>query len=105
MRVEERTADLAVANVRLQDEVAERKEAQAELQWHYHQADRARSESAAILDATGEAMILISPEHWVLSVNRRFTRVLRDCVNPRSWAVVWRTCRAVWNASSRIPPD
>lgn len=73
IRVEERTADLAIANIRLQVEVNERKEAQSELQWHYHQAERARSESSAILDATGEAMILISPERWILSANRRFT--------------------------------
>jgi len=73
VRVEERTADLAVANVKLQVEINERKEAEAELQWHYHQAERARSEASAILDATGEAMVLISPERWILTINRRFT--------------------------------
>ena len=73
VRVEERTADLAVANVKLQVEINERKEAEAELQWHYHQTERARSETSAILDAAGEAMVLISPERWILTINRRFT--------------------------------
>ena len=73
LRVQERTADLAVANVKLQVEIAERREAQAELQWQYHQAERARSETMATIDATSEAMVLISPERWILSINRRFT--------------------------------
>jgi len=73
VRVQERTADLAIANVKLQVEINERKEAEAELQWQYHQAERSRSETSAILDATGEAMVLISPERWILTINRRFT--------------------------------
>ena len=50
-----------MANVKLQAEISERKGAQAELQWQYHEAERARSETAAVLDATNEAIILISP--------------------------------------------
>src|SRR5262249_45232867 len=50
----------------------ERTRAVAELQRQYQEADRARSEARAILDAARDTLVLISPDLRVLSVNRRF---------------------------------
>ena len=73
-RVEERTADLAVANVSTAGRGRRNvRRLRRSCSGTTTRPNGHASESAAILDATGEAMILISPEHWVLSVNRRFT--------------------------------
>lgn len=60
-------------------DITERNQAQALLvealeaaEWEYYQAEEARRESRAVLDATSEAMALISPGGEFLSVNRRF---------------------------------
>ena len=46
-----------------------------ELQVQYREAERARSETRAVLDASGEAMILVSPDSRFLSVDRQFTEL------------------------------
>ncbi|MCX6022964.1 MAG: ATP-binding protein, partial [Chloroflexi bacterium] len=51
----------------------ERTRAVGELRRQYVEADRARSEARAILDAARDTMVLISPDLRVLSVNRRFS--------------------------------
>lgn len=53
-------------------DLTERKQAEAELERQYEEADHARSETHAILNATSEAIVLVSPEQRFLSVNRRF---------------------------------
>ncbi len=45
-----------------------------ELEIQYRAAEHARSETRAIIDATSEAIILISPEGRFLSVDRQFTQ-------------------------------
>src|SRR5262249_30051977 len=39
------------------------------------EAERARTQNRAVLDAAGEAMLLVSPDQQVLSVNRRFSEM------------------------------
>ncbi|MBI3967664.1 MAG: GAF domain-containing protein, partial [Chloroflexi bacterium] len=53
-------------------EVNERKRMATELEQQYHEAEDARNQLSAILDATNEAIILISPTGLILLVNRRF---------------------------------
>jgi signal transduction histidine kinase/DNA-binding NarL/FixJ family response regulator len=66
-RVEERTAELARTNVRLTEEVAARREAEGRLQ-------RALALYEAILEATAEGVVCVSPLHSgeLLAYNRRF---------------------------------
>ena len=66
-RVEERTAELARTNTRLTAEVTARREAEGRLQ-------RALALYEAILEATAEGMICVSPLHSgeLLAYNRRF---------------------------------
>jgi PAS domain S-box-containing protein len=45
----------------------------AELEQQYRVAEHARSETRAIIDATSEAIILISPGGYILSVDKQFT--------------------------------
>ncbi|HEX2171560.1 MAG TPA: response regulator [Dehalococcoidia bacterium] len=52
-------------------DVTERRQAEAQLEAQFRAAEQARSEARAILDSTSDAMILVSPEGRVLSVNRR----------------------------------
>lgn len=54
-------------------DMSTRKRAEAALEWQFQEAESARRESRAILDATGEAMLLLSPEGRIINVNRRFT--------------------------------
>lgn len=54
-------------------DITARKEAEIALEEQYRQADRAQSETRAVLDAAGDAMLLISLEGRVLSVNQKFT--------------------------------
>ena len=69
------------------EDITERKRAEeelyktvAQLEEQYHKAELARGESRAVLDAAGEAMILVSPERLFLSVNRRFGELFS--INP-----------------------
>ncbi|MEJ7762950.1 MAG: PAS domain-containing protein [Thermomicrobiales bacterium] len=57
-------------------DVSEHREAEVELERQYREADHARSETNAILDATSEAMLLVSPDGHVITVNRRFGELL-----------------------------
>ena len=56
---------------RTQDE-EELRRTLADLEVQYHAAERARSESRAVLDAANEVMVLLAPDQRVISVNRRF---------------------------------
>jgi PAS domain S-box-containing protein len=49
-----------------------REQAEAERERQYQAAENARSETRAILDAVGEAIIFISPQQRILTVNRQF---------------------------------
>ena len=69
------------------EDITERKRAEeelyktvAQLEEQYHKAELARGESRAVLDAAGEAMILVSPQRMFLSVNRRFGELFS--INP-----------------------
>ena len=73
IRVEERRSDLSVADVKLRMEVNERRETEAALQRQCGLVERARSETASILDAIEEATVFVSLEGWILTANRRFT--------------------------------
>jgi PAS domain S-box-containing protein len=53
-------------------DVTDRITAEAERERQYEAIDRARAEADAILDAAGEAMVLVTPEGVVARVNRRF---------------------------------
>lgn len=59
--------------VELQQALETQRKAEQELQNLYRQADHARSEARAILDATSEAIVLISPERRFLTIDRQFT--------------------------------
>jgi PAS domain S-box-containing protein len=48
------------------------KQALVELEEHYQEAERSRSQIRAILDASSDAMVLISPDLRVLMVDREF---------------------------------
>lgn len=58
------------------EDITERKQAEEAFAQQYVAAETARSETRAILDATVEAMLLVSPDGVVRSVNRRFEEVL-----------------------------
>lgn len=65
--------------IAIKQDVTARKEAESKLQdtlvqleSQFRQAEQARSEISAILDATKEAMLLVAPDGVVLEVNRRF---------------------------------
>ncbi len=47
----------------------------AALEAQYYQAEKAHSESNAVLDATSEGMALVAPDHRFLTVNRRFSEL------------------------------
>ncbi|GAC1503401.1 MAG: hypothetical protein NVS2B12_14400 [Ktedonobacteraceae bacterium] len=64
------------------EDITERKRAErqlretmAELEVQYRQAEHARSETRAILDAASEAMILLSPDRRFLTVNHQFSQL------------------------------
>jgi PAS domain S-box-containing protein len=56
-------------------DITERKRAFAELERLYREAERARGQARAILDATGEGMVLVSPEREFLAANQRFAEL------------------------------
>ncbi len=53
-------------------DATERKQAEATLERQYHEARQMQSEMRAILDASGEAMVVVSPEGRLVTVNRSF---------------------------------
>ncbi|HYH12152.1 MAG TPA: response regulator, partial [Thermomicrobiales bacterium] len=53
-------------------DITERRRAEDQLHAQVLAAERAQSSTKAVLDAAGEAMILIAPDTTILSVNRRF---------------------------------
>jgi PAS domain S-box-containing protein len=53
-------------------DVTEHMQQQAVLAEQYRAAEAAQGETRAILDATGEAMLLIAPDGTILAVNQRF---------------------------------
>jgi PAS domain S-box-containing protein len=57
-------------------DVTERLRAEADLHEQYRAAERARGEADAILDATNEAILLVTPERQVATINRRSEEVL-----------------------------
>jgi PAS domain S-box-containing protein len=70
------TVGLAVlAYVAIVRELRRRLTSEAALRTQYREADEARQETAAILNATNEGMVLLSPEGRVLSVNPRFSEL------------------------------
>ncbi|MEJ7762224.1 MAG: PAS domain S-box protein [Thermomicrobiales bacterium] len=56
-------------------DVTEHRDAEAALVEQARQAERARGETNAILDASSEAMLLIAPDGRVVSANRRFGEI------------------------------
>lgn len=48
------------------------RETLTELEAQYGEAERARSETSAVLDAAGEGMALIAPDRRFITINRRF---------------------------------
>jgi PAS domain S-box-containing protein len=58
--------------VGMAEDITERKEAEATLAEQYRATEAARSETRAILDATGEAMLLVAPDGRILTTNQRF---------------------------------
>ncbi|MDP8922885.1 MAG: SpoIIE family protein phosphatase [Chloroflexota bacterium] len=54
---------------------ARRKRAEAERERQYRAAENARSETRAVLDAVSEAILFVSPDRRILTVNRRFTEL------------------------------
>jgi PAS domain S-box-containing protein len=53
--------------------VTQRKQAEAVVAEQYRLAETAQGEMRGILDATGEAMLLVAPDDRVLTTNQRFT--------------------------------
>jgi PAS domain S-box-containing protein len=53
-------------------DITERKLAEAQLARAYQQAERARGETRAILDAANDAMLLVTPDGHVATINRQF---------------------------------
>lgn len=58
--------------IAVKQDITERKRAEVDLVRQYREADRARSESRAVLDAVSEAVVLVAPDRRLVSVNRRF---------------------------------
>ncbi|GAC1361769.1 MAG: hypothetical protein NVSMB44_16000 [Ktedonobacteraceae bacterium] len=88
------------------EDITERKRAErqlretmAELEVQYRQAEHARSETRAILDAASEAMILLSPDRRFLTVNHQFSQLFAS-VQKRSWAAALTNCRPNLSAPS-----
>ncbi|MCX6024465.1 MAG: PAS domain S-box protein, partial [Chloroflexi bacterium] len=99
------TADEYVAVTR---DVTERRMADERLQQtmvqleeQYRQAERARGEVRAVLDAAGEAIVLIAPDRRVLWINRVFAEFFG--VNPER--AVGRPLSALGGFSERMFPD
>jgi PAS domain S-box-containing protein len=58
------------------EDITERKQAEAAFAQQFVATEAARSETRAILDATAEAMLLVTPDGVVRTINRRFTELL-----------------------------
>jgi PAS domain S-box-containing protein len=62
-----------IANfIAVKQDITERKRAEVDLVRQYREADRAQSESRAVLDAVSEAVVLVAPDGQFVSINRRF---------------------------------
>ena len=61
--------------VAVKEDITQRKQVEAELERQYREADYARSEARAVMDASSEAIVLISPDARFLTVNRRFAEL------------------------------
>ncbi len=57
--------------VAVKEDITQRKQAEAEMERQYREADHARSEMRAVLDAVGEAILLVAPDGRFLSVNQK----------------------------------
>ncbi len=68
MTIDDQLQYIAVAR-----DISERHNAEQALQRQVRDAERARSIANAILDAAGEAMILISPDRQIVTINQRFS--------------------------------
>ncbi|GAC1347334.1 MAG: hypothetical protein NVSMB27_12520 [Ktedonobacteraceae bacterium] len=66
----ERGEPLAILEIN--NDITARKHAEAGREQQYREAQRARSETGAVLDAVSEAIILVSSDRRLLSVNQRF---------------------------------
>ena len=69
-----RSIRLAGRNLRVTAirDITERKRAEAQLANAYQQAEHARGETRAILDAANDAMLLVTPAGQVATINRKF---------------------------------
>lgn len=56
--------------------LAQRQRAEAALERQYREAERARGETRAVLDAAAEAIALVAPDGRFLTINRRFGELL-----------------------------
>jgi PAS domain S-box-containing protein len=65
-------------------DVTELQQAALEIQRQYVDAERAQSETNAILDAAGDAIIMISPDRTIKKANRRFGELFE--IDPTSLA-------------------
>jgi len=73
-----RLASLALDNANLyneaQKEIAERRRTQEQLQMTVGEIERAQTKARAILDATTDSMLLITPQETIIAVNWSFCR-------------------------------
>ncbi|MGI8913494.1 MAG: PAS domain-containing sensor histidine kinase [Chloroflexota bacterium] len=70
------------------EDVTERKQVEAAFRQQFAATEEARSETRAILDATVEAMVLVTPDGVVRTINRRFEEIFalsEDTVCRRSF--------------------
>jgi PAS domain S-box-containing protein len=58
------------------EDITERKQVEAAFAQQFVATEAARSETRAILDATAEAMLLVTPDGVVRTINRRFSEML-----------------------------
>lgn len=63
---------MALANAAIMWELRRWRQAEAALSLQFGEAEAARRETAAILNATNEAIVLVNPDRVFLRVNRRF---------------------------------
>jgi PAS domain S-box-containing protein len=73
----------------------------ANLQLQVREAERARGEALAVLDATSEAMILLSPDRRFISVNQRF----EDLFGTRRVRLVGQRLDELWPDLERVFAD
>ncbi|MGH2366803.1 MAG: PAS domain S-box protein, partial [Chloroflexota bacterium] len=64
-----------IGSISVITDLTERKRAEADLRRQYQEAESARSETRAVLDATNDAMCLFSPDRRLRMVNERFSEL------------------------------